>query len=138
MNVCESRSLENSAIRPPNRRKYPSLQNEIFQFRITGPLDFFPWLYSSRRIYMKHIQTKYPRETIVRLLHIRLRATAKHFSRCTRRLSSRQQHTALLPAPCSLSLFVYSNPLHRAVEAHRAVRRRGSHIFSRQSAHRWR
>jgi hypothetical protein len=26
----------------------------------------------------------------------------------------------------------------KAVEAHRAVRRRGFHIFSRQSAHRWR
>jgi hypothetical protein len=25
-----------------------------------------------------------------------------------------------------------------AVKAHRIVRRRGSHIFSRQSAHRWR
>jgi hypothetical protein len=28
--------------------------------------------------------------------------------------------------------------LWQAVEAHRFVRRRGSHIFSRQSAHRWR
>jgi hypothetical protein len=27
--------------------------------------------------------------------------------------------------------------LYQAVEAHRVVRRRGSHIFSRQSAHRW-
>jgi hypothetical protein len=28
--------------------------------------------------------------------------------------------------------------LQQAVEAHRFVTRRGSHIFSRQSAHRWR
>jgi hypothetical protein len=28
--------------------------------------------------------------------------------------------------------------LQQAVKAHRVVRRQGSHIFSRQSAHRWR
>jgi hypothetical protein len=31
-----------------------------------------------------------------------------------------------------------SGSLQQAVEAHRVVRCQGSHIFSRQSAHRWR
>jgi hypothetical protein len=41
-------------------------------------------------------------------------------------------------AGCSHMLHKVKLSLYQAVEAHRVVRRRGSHILSRQSFHRWR
>jgi hypothetical protein len=55
----------------------------------------------------------------------------------------RDEVTGLWKKNCTMRLIITCKvkvklSLQKAVNAHRVMRRQGSHVFSRQSAHRWR